>query len=76
MSNPFSEGIQPKQGSLSPQGRPYNEVGGEDIAMTEPTMQCPECNETCHADFVDNGFGPYAVQASPFHCENCGWIQE
>lgn len=56
-------------------GKPSNEVGGEDIATTEPTELCPKCREVCHADFVDNGFGPYAVQAGPYHCEKCGWIE-
>jgi hypothetical protein len=64
-----------KPGTIGPGGIPYNEVGGQDLFMKEPTETCPDCGATCHAEFVDNGFGPYAVQASPFHCEECGWIQ-
>jgi hypothetical protein len=41
--------------------------------MTEPTEIYPKCGETTHAEFVDNGFGPHAVQVSPFHCKACGW---
>lgn len=52
-----------------------NEVGGIDIFTKEPTMACPYCKEIVYADWVDNGFGPYSVQTSPFHCDNCGWIQ-
>lgn len=35
-------------------------------------MTCPVCGKEAYADFVDNGFGPFAVQAGPFNCE-CGW---
>lgn len=42
----------------------------------EPSEECPVCRSRATAEFVDNGFGPYAVQASPFHCENCGWIDD
>lgn len=38
----------------------------------EPLEECPYCNAECHADFVDNGFGPYAVQCGPYHCIECG----
>lgn len=38
----------------------------------EPVFNCPKCNEQLHTDWVDNGFGPYSVQASPYGCE-CGW---
>lgn len=38
----------------------------------EPVFNCPKCNEELHTDWVDNGFGPYSVQASPYGCE-CGW---
>ncbi len=38
----------------------------------EPIFHCPKCNEQLHTDWVDNGFGPYSVQASPYGCE-CGW---
>lgn len=38
----------------------------------EPVFNCPQCNDELHIDWVDNGFGPYSVQASPYGCE-CGW---
>lgn len=38
----------------------------------EPVFHCPQCNEQLQTDWVDNGFGPYSVQASPYGCE-CGW---
>jgi len=59
-------------------GQPYvtNEVGGIDIATVEPTEPCPKCNAVCHAEFCDNGFGPFAVQVGPYHCEDCGWIEQ
>lgn len=38
----------------------------------EPVFNCPQCNEQLYTDWVDNGFGPYSVQASPYGCE-CGW---
>lgn len=44
--------------------------------MTEPTEICPNCGATAHAEFTDNGFGAYAVQVSPFHCQICGWTDE
>lgn len=53
-----------------------NEVGGIDIATVEPTEPCPKCGETCHADFVDIGFGPYSQQCGPYHCDACGWTEE
>lgn len=43
------------------------------IFNKEPEFHCPVCNEELHTDWVDNGFGPYSVQASPYGCENCGW---
>lgn len=52
-----------------------NEVGGEDIFMVEPVENCPKCGERMYAEFCDNGFGPYAVQISPYHCESCGHIE-
>lgn len=42
---------------------------------TEPTINCPKCNSILHTDFVDNGFGPYAVQVSPYYCESCNWVE-
>jgi hypothetical protein len=59
-------------------GKSYiiNEVGGIDLFNKEPTLECPYCKETAYADWTDNGFGPYSVQTSPYHCYNCGWIQE
>lgn len=38
----------------------------------EPIEKCPFCGTDCHADFVDNGFGPYSVQCGPYFCEECG----
>jgi hypothetical protein len=38
----------------------------------EPVFNCPQCNAKLFTDWVDNGFGPYSVQASPYGCE-CGW---
>jgi hypothetical protein len=38
----------------------------------EPEFNCPSCGTELHTDWVDNGFGPYSVQASPYGCE-CGW---
>jgi hypothetical protein len=38
----------------------------------EPVFNCPQCNAELYTDWVDNGFGPYSVQASPYGCE-CGW---
>ena len=38
----------------------------------EPVFNCPQCNAELHTDWVDNGFGPFSVQASPYGCE-CGW---
>jgi len=39
--------------------------------MAEPTRPCPYCGETCYADWVDVGFGPYGVQCGPYYCEAC-----
>lgn len=44
------------------------------ICMEEPKFNCPNCNSELHTDWVDNGFGPYAVQASPYGCD-CGWSE-
>jgi hypothetical protein len=41
----------------------------------EPIFDCPICKTALHTDWVDNGFGPYAIQASPYHCEDCNWIE-
>ncbi len=38
----------------------------------EPVFNCPQCNAELQTDWVDKGFGPYSVQASPYGCE-CGW---
>jgi len=54
---------------------PINEVGGQDIFTKEPVCYCPKCNTQVHAEFVDNGFGPYAIQCEPYHCTECGWIE-
>ena len=42
------------------------------IFNQEPVFHCPQCNDKLYTDWVDNGFGPYSVQASPYGCE-CGW---
>ena len=43
------------------------------IFNKEPKFNCPKCNNELHTDWVDNGFGAYSVQASPYGCEECGW---
>ncbi len=42
---------------------------------SEPTFTCPKCGLELHTEWVDNGFGPFAVQASPYVCEECGWVE-
>lgn len=44
------------------------------VCNEEPVFKCPKCNTGLHTEWVDNGFGPYAVQASPYVCE-CGWVE-
>lgn len=41
----------------------------------EPIAYCPVCSERVYAEYVDTGFGPYSVQADPYHCGACGWIE-
>jgi hypothetical protein len=41
----------------------------------EPEFRCPQCNEKLYTDWVDNGFGSYSVQASPYVCEGCNWSE-
>lgn len=53
----------------------FNDPCEFNIFNKEPTENCPVCGKVCHAEWVDNGFGPYAVQASPYHCESCGWVE-
>lgn len=43
------------------------------IATQKPVEQCPHCQMEMDAEFIDNGFGPYAVQASPWRCPECGY---
>jgi len=43
--------------------------------IKEPEFKCPNCKSELHTEWVDNGFGPYSVQASPYHCEECGWSE-
>jgi hypothetical protein len=38
----------------------------------EPDFNCPVCGVKLFTDWVDNGFGTYSIQASPYICE-CGW---
>lgn len=45
------------------------------IFNKEPEFSCPECGAELHTDWVDNGFGPYSIQASPYNCE-CGWSEK
>jgi len=47
----------------------------ENICSVEPEFNCPKCGVELHTDWVDNGFGPYAIQASPYGCE-CGWHEK
>lgn len=42
----------------------------------EPEFNCPVCNAKLYTDWVDNGFGAYSVQASPYACEDCGWHEK
>lgn len=44
-------------------------------AHTEPNFNCPSCNSELHTNWVDNGFGPFAVQVSPYICD-CGWSEK
>lgn len=48
----------------------------ESIFTVEPHIDCEKCGakDLC-TDWVDNGFGPYSVQVSPYHCEKCGWVE-
>lgn len=46
----------------------------ENLFNDEPTFKCPLCGTILHTDWVDNGFGRYAVQVSPYAC-SCGWIE-
>lgn len=39
----------------------------------EPEFSCPKCGLPLRTEWVDNGFGPYSVQASPYGCGDCGW---
>lgn len=41
----------------------------------EPTMKCPVCNTSVHAEWCDIGFGPYSQQVGPYHC-SCGWVED
>lgn len=47
----------------------------ESTFVKEPVFHCPLCNDQLHTEFVDNGFGPYAVQVSPYYCEPCKWVE-
>lgn len=42
----------------------------------EPHGVCEVCGKPTDADFVDNGFGTYASQVGPWHCNYCGWVEE
>ena len=46
------------------------------IFNTEPKFNCPVCNAELHTDWVDNGFGAFSIQASPYICESCGWSEK
>lgn len=41
----------------------------------EPKFNCPVCGTSLQTDWVDNGFGPYSVQVSPYNCF-CGWSEK
>ena len=45
------------------------------IFNKEPVFHCPKCGTQLHTDYVDNGFGPYSVQVSPYYCEPCEWVE-
>jgi C4-type Zn-finger protein len=45
------------------------------IFNKEPKFYCPVCGKELFTDWVDNGFGPYSVQVSPYVCE-CGWSEK
>lgn len=42
----------------------------------EPEFNCPKCGTALYTDWVDNGFGTYAIQVSPYGCECCGWHEQ
>jgi hypothetical protein len=44
--------------------------------FVEPHGVCEVCGKPTDADFVDNGFGPYASQVDPWHCTHCGWVED
>lgn len=46
------------------------------IFNEEPKEQCPLCHDEARAIFVDNGFGPYSVQAGPYECTTCNWVED
>jgi hypothetical protein len=48
----------------------------ENLFITEPIFLCPICQENLYTDWVDNGFGPYSVQASPYGCNKCDWHEK
>lgn len=54
----------------------WEAVGGKLIFNKEPDRpKCPKCEHEMEAEFVDNGFGPYSIQASPYHCFECGYTE-
>jgi len=36
-------------------------------------IPCPNCGEKCYTEWVDVGVGK--IQADPYHCEYCGWVE-
>lgn len=48
----------------------------ESIFNEEPEFECPKCGQYLYTDWVDNGFGPYSIQASPYICGDCGWSEK
>lgn len=47
----------------------------ENTFIVEPVFFCPDCKQELHTDWVDNGFGEFSVQASPYGCD-CGWHEK
>lgn len=48
----------------------------ENTFNIEPKFNCPNCKKELQTDWVDNGFGPYSVQSSPYICDGCDWAEK
>lgn len=53
-----------------------NESHYQNLFNSEPEFKCPVCGEQLHTDWVDNGFGAYSIQVSPYVCEPCNWTEK